>query len=77
MIYGRLWVGKTSPFATFTQDKTMIFFTLDEDNPLANLRSPSRAISGLDQSGADLELTPNYADFQSTFEAAFARAHSH
>lgn len=72
-IYGRLWVGKTSPFATFTQDKTIIFFTVVEDNPLANLRSPSRVISGLDQSDAGLELTPNYADLQS----AFARAHSH
>lgn len=77
MIYGRLWVGETSPFATFTQDKAMIFFTVVEDNPLYNLRSPSRTISGLDQSAADLELTPNYADLQSAFEAAFARAHSH
>lgn len=74
VVYGRRRVGKTSLLATFTQDKPTVFFTAVEDSPLANLKNLSRAIYGLDQPGADLELAPIYADFQSAFEAVFARA---
>ena len=76
VIYGRRRVGKTSLLAAFAQDKPTVFFTAVEDSPLANLRNLSRAIYGLDQPDVNPELAPTYADFQSAFEAVFARAHS-
>ena len=74
VLFGRRRVGKTYLMSEFVKDKRAIFFTAVEDNVTANLRNLSRAIYALDQPDADPQLAPRYPDFQTAFEAVFARA---
>lgn len=74
VIYGRRRVGKTFLMSEFSQDKPVIFFTAVEDSAMVNLRNLSREIYAFDYPDADQQLAPVYPDFQTAFEAVFARA---